>query len=180
MYSPTIALTDRVGFTSLGTATNVITISFSSPVTNPVFHVANLDWATLNFSATVGLTTLTLLKGNDGAGDGIDPLFGGVPFSSLLVRDADPTTSDPTPPSVTPPLAGTRSAYGSVRLTGTFSTVNFAAGTAGPFADDGSFTLSIVPEPGSLILAGIGALGMAGFTRRRGRKTAGPALPARH
>ena len=172
VYSPTAATTDRVGFTSLGTATNVITISFSLPVTNPVFHVANLDWAEFNFSATPGLTTLTLLKGNDGDGDDIDPLFGGAPFLSHLVHDAAPGTSDPTPPSSTPPIAGSRSAYGSVQLDGTFSTISFGAGTGGPFTDDGSFTLSIVPEPSSLILAGIGALGVAGFTRRRGRSPA--------
>ena len=180
VYSPTMALTDRVGFTSLGAATNVITISFSSPVTDPVFHVANLDRAEFNFSPTPGLTTLTLLKGNDGAGDGIDPLFGGPPFLFHLVRDATPATSDPTPPTVTPPTTGTRSAYGSVRLDGTFSTISFGAGTSGPGTDDGSFTISIVPEPGSLILAGMGLLSAAGFTRRRMRKNPAQALPARH
>lgn len=110
----------------------------------------------------------------------IDPLFGGAPFASLLVHDASPGTSDPTPPTVTPPTAGTRSAYGSVQLTGTFSTISFGAGTAGPGTDDGSFTISIVPEPGSLILAGMGLLSAAGFTRWRGRKNPGQALPARH
>ena len=181
VYSPTIALTDRVGFTSLGVSTNVITISFSLPVTNPVFHVANLDGAEFNFTGTPGLTTLTLLKGNDGAGDGIDPLFGGAPFLSHLVHDATatPASSDATPPSTTPPIAGARSAYGSVQLDGTFSTISFGAGSAG-FSDDGSFTISIVPEPGSLILAGMGLLSAAGFTRRRMRKNPAQALPARH
>ena len=79
----------------------------------------------------------------------------------------------------TPPIAGARSAYGSVQLDGTFSTISFGAGSAG-FSDDGSFTISIVPEPGSLILAGMGLLSAAGFTRRRMRKNPAQALPARH
>jgi len=36
----------------------------------------------------------------------------------------------------------------------------------GPVSDDGSFTISI-PEPGSSLLAGLGALVIASFTRRR-------------
>lgn len=172
VFSPTAATTDRVGFSYIGGATNTVSISFSSPVTNPVFHVANLDNALFNFGATTGLTSMTLLKGNNGAdSDGIDPAFGGAGFGFLLLQDANPSTSDATLPISTPPISGARSGYGSVQLNGTFSTITFGVGAGGPGADinGGSFTVSIVPEPGSVMLAGLGALGMVGFTRRRRR-----------
>ena len=177
VYSPTIALTDRVGFTYLTGATNVVTITFGSPVTNPVFHVANLDSAQFSFTGLAGLTSMTLLNGN-GGGDGDGLTVTGSPSFSIL--DANGTTSDATLPTSTPPIAGARSAYGSVQLNGTFTTVAFGVGTVGPGTDNGSFTLSIVPEPGSLMLAGMGLLSAAGFTRRRGRKTQGPAVTIRH
>ena len=70
---------------------------------------------------------------------------------------------------LTPPTSGARSGYGSVQLNGTFSTLTIGVGAVGPGTDNGSFTLSIVPEPGSLMLAGVGALSMVGFARRRRR-----------
>lgn len=167
VFSPTVSLTDRVGFTYSATATNLVMMTFSSPVTNPVFHVANLDWAGFSFAPTPGLTSLTLLKGNNGPDtDGIEPTFGGAPYSFLFVLDANPSTSDSTLPFGAPPTSGPRSAAASVQLNGTFSTIGFAVDALGPFSDSGSFTLS-VPEPGPMLLAGLGALGLAGRSRRR-------------
>jgi len=68
IYTPSIQLTDQVGYSkdySSGLAT--VTINFSSPVTNPVFQVANLDSSQDTFSLTGGLTGLRLLSGNGGA-----------------------------------------------------------------------------------------------------------------
>ena len=55
IYTPSIPLTDQVGydkFASSGTAT--VTIAFGSAVTDPVFHVANLDSSQDTFSLTGG------------------------------------------------------------------------------------------------------------------------------
>lgn len=176
VYSPTAALTDRIGWTSLGTKTETVVISLSSAVVNPVFHVANLDWAQFSFAATPGLTSLTYLNGNFDGTDGLDATPGALGFG--FVQDFNPSTSDGTPPAGSPPTTGARSAYGSVQLNGTISTIVIGMGTNGPFSDTGSFTIS-VPEPGSLIL-GIATLGVAVFTRRRGRETPGQALRVRH
>lgn len=161
VFSPTAATTDRVGFSYAATAGCLVTISFSSPVVDPVFHFANLDWLAVTFLPTPGFTSLTLLNGNDGPdGDGIDPGFGGGAYSFALVTDSMPLTTDSTPPTLIPPTAGDRSAYGSVRLNGTFSTVNFVTDAMGPFADEGSFTISTVPEPTSLAVFGLGILAL--------------------
>jgi hypothetical protein len=159
VYSPTAALTDRVGWTFLydGTAkTETVTISFTSPVTNPVFHVANLDWAQFSFASTPGLTGVTYLNGNYDGADGLDASPTALGFD--WVQDFNPATSDATPPTGSPPTAGARSAYGSMQLNGTFSTIYIGMGTNGPFSDSGSFTIS-VPEPSTLGLLLVGTLG---------------------
>jgi hypothetical protein len=162
VYSPTIGATDRVGFTSLGLASNVMTISFTSPITNPVFHAANFDWVQPSFALNPGLTSMTLLNSN---GDGVDGLSAlALALGTFQIRDIDPSTSDATLPSSSPPTSGGRSAYGSVQLNGTFTTLSLAIGTLGPFSDGGSFTLSVVPEPSAFILTG---LALAGFFRLR-------------
>lgn len=171
VFSPTVPLTDRVGFTYLATAGNLVTLTFSSPVTDPVFHIANLDWCAFSVGPTPGFSSLTLLNGNSGPEpDGIDPAFGGLAYSSALLWDQTPSTSDLTLPLSPPPTAGARSAYASVRINGTFSTLNFMADAMGPFTDGGSFTISVVPEPGVAVLVGMGgALALARFLRRRKR-----------
>lgn len=168
VFGPTIPATDRVGFTYTATAGNLVTLTFSSPVTNPVFHIANLDWGAFSFVVTPGFSSLTLLKGNDGPdGDGIDPAFGGPSYSFGLVWDHTPPTTDATVPTVSPPTSGGRSAYASVRIDGTFSAISFVTDAMGPFSDSGSFTISTVPEPATLgLLATGGALLIR--CRRRG------------
>ena len=168
VFSPTVPATDRVGFTYLGTASNLVTMTFSSPVTDPVFHVANLDWGAFSFLATPGFLSLTLLNGNSGPEpDGIDPAFGGPPYSNALLWDKNPSTVDATLPSSTPLTTGARSAYASVRVNGTFGSLSFATDAMGPFTDSGSFTVSVVPEPssGAMMTLGIG-MGLVGFLRQ--------------
>lgn len=167
-FSPTTPTTDRVGFTYLAFAGNLVTMTFGSPITDPVLHIANLDWMALSFAPTPGFTSLTLLNGNDGSdGDGIDPAFGGPAYSFALVTDMMPFTTDSTPPAGTPPIAGDRSAYGSVRINGTFSTLVFVTDAMGPFSDSGTFTISMVPS--APILSVFVAMALASPVRRRSR-----------
>ena len=143
-------------------------MTFSSPVTDPVFHVANLDWGAFSFLATPGFLSLTLLNGNSGPEpDGIDPAFGGPPYSNALLWDKSPSTVDARLPSSTPLTTGARSAYASVRVNGTFGSLSFATDAMGPFTDSGSFTVSVVPEPssGAMMTLGIG-MGLVGFLRQ--------------
>lgn len=168
VFSPTVSATDRVGFTYLGMAGNLVTLTFSAPVTDPVFHVANLDWAAFSFLPTPGFTSLTLLNGNAGPEpDGIDPAFGGPAYSNALLWDQNPSTTDATLPSGLPPTSGARSAYASVRINGSFSSLNFMTDSMGPFTDGGSFTISVVPEPSSAMLLGLGIVVMLGALRLR-------------
>ena len=166
VFSPSMPGGDRVGFTYTAMASSTVSVVFGSPVTNPVFHFANLDWMAVSFVPTPGFTSLTLLNGNGGPDlDGIDPGFGGAPYGFGLVWDKNPATSDATPPTSAPPTAGGRSAYGSVQVNGTFSTVNFATDAMGPFADSGSFTISTVPEPTTVSV--VAAMALAVLARRR-------------
>jgi PEP-CTERM motif len=162
VFNGTNPLGDRIGWSSGGTTTNTIVITFSAPVTNPIFHVANLDSAQFSFIATPGITGLTLLNSNTSGGDGLG-------ISGLSLIDTSPLTFDATAPTTTPPIAGGRSAYGSVMINGTFSTLVIGTGTTTGLADNfgGSFTISVVPEPNSLILIGIAAF--FGLRVRRSR-----------
>jgi len=156
VYTPTIALTDRVGYTSFVGSINpaTITITFSAPVTNPIIDVANLDEMQITAS---GAMSLILLSGNGGGGDGLQ-VVGDV------ISDANPlgVGQDPSDP---PLLTGDRSAYGSVELEGTFTTLTLNVVNNGN-GDGGSFTL-VTPEPDSLVLLGFGLLACAGAIRRK-------------
>lgn len=147
IYSPSIPLTDRVGYTSFSGTFNpaTITINFSSPLTNPVFHVANLDFMQFDFSPTVGLAGLTLLSGNGGGGDGIQVV-------GNIISDANNTSQLGIPPTDPPPTTGPRSAYGSVELLGTFQTLTINVVNPNLGGDGGSFTISAtVPETSSTL-----------------------------
>lgn len=161
IYTPNTPLTDQIGYTQFGltTGTATATIHFASPITNPVFDVANLDSTKYDFSSTAGLTGLLLLSGNGGAGDGL-----GV--SGKTIVDLNPATLVPQFTNTAPLTAGARSAYGSVELLGTFTTITFDVVQANTNGDGGSFTFSTsspagVPDGGStcmLMAVGIGVV----------------------
>jgi hypothetical protein len=159
VYTPTDPATDRVGFSQTPGGAALVTVGFSSPMTDLVFHIANLDFSSLDFSPSAGsgLTGMTLLSGNGGAGDGI---VVGPP----LIGDALPPTADSTPVGAPVPLGGARSAYGSVLLSGTYSTISFVIIPGGSI-DDANFTFS-TPEPSMTTLGAIGLIGIV-FRRRR-------------
>jgi hypothetical protein len=167
IYTPSTPLTDQVGYASLANTLNnaTITIHFGSAITDPVFQVANLDAMHYDFSPTTGLKGLSLLSGNGGGGDGIL-------VSGKVIADADSRTVVPQDPTVPPPTTPTpRSAYGSVELLGTFTSLTIdVSNSAHDGGDGGSFTLSLlaVPEPSTLVLAvtgGIFGLAYAGGCR---------------
>jgi hypothetical protein len=171
IYTPSQNLGDRLGYGQFAGASSqsaTLKIQFSSPVTNPTFHVANLDAMIYDFSdPSNGSIALNLLSGNGGGGDGLT-----VDTTNKIIADANPLTGVGLPPSTTPPTTGARSAYGSVALLGTFSTLNIklqgnpSLTLAG---DGGSFMISTtVPEPTSTLgLLALGTLGAASTLKRK-------------
>jgi hypothetical protein len=170
IYTVSAPLADQVGYVMSSGSPNVaaITINFGSAILNPIFQVANLDGIQYDFSPTVTLTGLDLLSGNGGDGDGLQ-------VTGDIISDADPATSVGQSPSAAPFTTHARSAYGSVELLGTFTTLTIDISNvevSGKYqGDGGSFTLATtpVPEPWSLTLfatmCGILAIRM----RRRSR-----------
>ncbi|ELP53691.1 PEP-CTERM putative exosortase interaction domain protein [Microcystis aeruginosa TAIHU98] len=171
IYTPSQNLGDRVGYGMFAGASSqsaTLTIQFSSPVTNPTFHVANLDGMIYDFSdPSNGSIALSLLSGNGGGGDGLT-----VDTTNKIIADANPFTGVGLSPFTPPPTTGTRSAYGSVELLGTFSTLNIklqgnpSLTVAG---DGGSFMISTtVPEPSTVLsLLTLGTLGAASTLKRK-------------
>ena len=171
IYTPSQNLGDRVGYGMFAGASSqsaTLTIQFSSPVTNPTFHVANLDGMIYDFSdPSNGSIALSLLSGNGGGGDGLT-----VDTTNKIIADANPFTGVGLSPFTPPPTTGTRSAYGSVELLGTFSTLNIklqgnpSLTIAG---DGGSFIISTtVPEPSTVLsLLTLGTLGAASTLKRK-------------
>ncbi len=175
IYTPSQSLGDRVGYTMFNQTgkTATLKIQFSSPVTNPTFHVANLDGMIYDFSdPSNGSIALNLVSGNGGGGDGLT-----VDTTNKIIADANPFTGVGLSPFTPPPTTGTRSAYGSVELLGTFSALNIklrgnpSLTLAG---DGGSFILSLktqippVPEPTStLSFLALGTLGAASTLKRK-------------
>jgi len=137
VYSPCTPGGGTVGYTSsrngLANAATIV-ITFSAPVVSPVFQVAGLDSMPYDFSATAGPGARLVLGGNGAGGDGLQVV-------GSVIKDGDPLTSDVTPPSAMPPTAGARSAYSSVELVGTFSSLTIGVSQNGN-GDSGSFTLS--------------------------------------
>jgi len=90
--------------------------------------------------------------------------------------DLNPATGVGQDPTYPPLTSGPRSAYGSVELLGTISTLTFNVnnGPIVPNGDGGSFTLStssaVVPEPSSLVIALTATACLATFAGRRLRK----------
>jgi hypothetical protein len=170
IYTPAQALTDRVGYgKAASSGSTTVTITFGSAITNPVFQVANLDSSQDTFSLTGGLSGLRLLSGNGGDGDGL-----GVSGNTVL--DLNPNTLVGQDPDTPPLTSGPRSAYGSVELLGTISTLTFTVSSVTSNGDGGSFTLSTaeVPEPSSLALfcvaGGLNGICYAWWRRRKRTK----------
>lgn len=165
IFTPSIGLTDQVGYIMLAGSNDVtISITFSSPITNPVFHIAGLDQTQWAFSLTGGLTGVSLLSGNGGDGDGF-----GLLGTTLI--DLNPATVVPSSPAIPPLISGPRSAYGSVQLFGNISELTIDVDMIGT-ADSGNFTLSLtaIPEPSTVLLCGIALLGAGGancYCRRK-------------
>ncbi len=164
---------DRVGYgNDLDTiyAASRLTISFGQTMSNLVFNIANLDGSIFDFTATSGLTGISLLSGN---GDGSEGL--GVSGKSLF--DYNPDTIVGQNPEDQPFTSDIRSAYGSVLLVGSYDSliidiVTNPAMTAyqhsvdGIAQDGGSFTLSApVPVPAAFWLFGSGLLVLTGRFR---------------
>lgn len=159
IYTSTSALDDRIGFSQGPGGPGAFTVTFASPMSNLYFHVANLDLSFFDFtpSGGSGLTGLTLISGNGAAGDGL-----AVSVPTIFDMSA---TADGTPPTSPPPGAGPRSAYGTVRLDGTYTTLTFLTTfTGGVVPENANFTFS-VPEPGVSALAAMSGLGI--LLRRR-------------
>jgi hypothetical protein len=171
IYTPSQNLGDRVGYGMFAGASSqsaTLTIQFSSPVTNPTFHVANLDGMIYDFSdPSNGSIALSLLSGNGGGGDGLT-----VDTTNKIIADVNPFTGVGLSPFTPPPTTGARSAYGSVALLGTFSTLNIKL-QGNPSltvaADGGSFMISTtVPEPSTVLsLLTLGTLGAASTLKRK-------------
>lgn len=124
-FAPTQELGDRIGYGTVG-ETLLIQIDFDPPVTGLTFHAANLDGATLDFSPS-GLKDNQIQITNSNGNITKLPeaqIEGGIaiPFNGVL---------DP---------AGADSGYGSISLSGTFSSLLFDyIDSAG---DSGTFTIS--------------------------------------
>ena len=86
--------------------------------------------------------------------------------------DLNPNTLVGQDPATPPLTSGPRSAYGSVELLGTISTLTFNVSSVTANGDGGSFTLSTseVPEPSSLVLALTATACLAAFAGRQLRK----------
>lgn len=154
---------DTLGYPLFGnqsgqTNTARIQLSFSRPVKDLVFNMANLDNSTWDFTPSGGVTSLTLLKGNGGT-DGLG--IAGKVIKDMASGDAGLA------PSTTPTTTGTRSAYGSVMVNGTYSSLTIDVTAAYSLnGDGGNFTMVLVPEPQTLAFLLLGALALP-LRRRR-------------
>lgn len=172
VFAPTVPLTDAIGYDADhvgGVGPGTMSLHFSQPVTNPTFHVSNLDSLLFDFSPTPGLSLITITRGNGG------PDSDGLALAGLTIFDQGINTSDNTAPSLSPPTAGGRSAYGSIKLHGTFTTIAFDMVDIWHAGDSGTFTVSLdalgasAPEPGTLALLVLGLVG-GGIVGRRVRR----------
>ncbi len=171
IYTPSTPLTDRIGYdfntAAAGTFARIV-VSFGAPISNLVLNVAVLDGMVIDFTPTAGLAGLSILSSNGGGGDGLG-------LSGLSILDQNSATVFSPSPSSPPATSGARSAYGSVALNGTFSTITFDVRSTGT-SDGGSFTFgtfvpaaAAVPENGSTLSLLLGVC-VAVVTFRRALK----------
>ena len=73
IYTPATATDNAFSYTSntWPAVTGTLTYTFSSPVTNLVYDLGNLDSDNLTPVLTGGVTGVALLSGNGGSGDGL-------------------------------------------------------------------------------------------------------------
>jgi hypothetical protein len=118
-FTPALATSDAIGFR--GDSGNSYTLTFASPVTDPIIHFASLA-ATLHFPSGTAITRLS--------GDAEFSVSG-----SDVIGQVEAPTDD---------------ANGTVRLTGTFSSLAFTtefAGTDGVYLQVGATVPSPPPPP---------------------------------
>lgn len=126
-YCPTQLLGDRIGYCICSTEETLVQLTFSPPVLNVSFHVANLDGAVLDFSPSGLFESEVEIANSNG---NLDELPGGqISGGSTVGFDA---TQDP---------LGAASGYGSIELTGVFSEILFKLVRENS-GDAGSFTIS--------------------------------------
>ncbi len=148
-YNPTPAgPTDHLGFSMFSGTTDpgasaTLTVNFSQPVTNPVFHFNGLDRVAWDFSAT---TTDLFARADDGS---LDP----TAFLAGIVQDNNPgTTND------LPELGGSIDA--SVQVNGTYSSIMISLTEISNISDGYRLQISVPAPAGVLTLAGVGVLGL--------------------
>jgi hypothetical protein len=141
------------------------TLTFSRAVTDPVFHVSNLDFRDYSF---LGGLTPTVLSGLN------------LEATGSVVGDTDPATFDGGENANSNKGNPNGSAYGSFVLSGTYTQIEWTRPLVGSFGQDGNrFAVSLLapaaaPEPPSLVsFATAGLLGLFHVRRRRRRKSGG-------
>lgn len=138
-FSDTQALGDAIGYVAGSGQTVSWTINFSAPVTNLVFHVAELDGSSIDF-APQGLSSsdLSILNSNGNLSVSGVELFGGASVSFPV--ELDPINAE--------------SAYGSLGISGIFSTLTFTQTEFRNFGDGGrfQFTAQAVSAPAASAL----------------------------
>jgi len=143
-FAPPLNLTDTVeiiGANPSGTYT--YTVSFASPITNPVFHIRSLA-STLDFG-----TPLTQVSGQ------FDFLVAGDTVTGALHDFVDP-----------------QDANGTVQLVGSFSSIVITAQAIQDFGGVGDgvdiqIGVTAVPEQGTLALFGTGLVVLTAMRRRK-------------
>jgi hypothetical protein len=148
VFNPVLPLSDVVEVTAPHTTTFTYTVTFGSPVTDPIIHLYSLG-STLDFPGI----TLTKISG--------EPEF---------VVSAGSVTGEALDPN---PVYGGTDRSGTILLNGTFTSFAFTACCPVPISNDRDgidvqigATFPVSPTPGALVLGMVGT-GLAGWLRRR-------------
>lgn len=134
--------TDMIGI--FGLAGNTNTITFSSPVTNPIIDLVSLGGG--GTTTTYDFNTPIVIL-NQGAG------YWGGNGTDLTVQNGDTLAGD--------------EGSGSVQITGTFSSISWTTNNGESWNGFTFGAPQAVPEPSELMGLGAAVLGLLGFARRR-------------